>query len=613
MAPSGGRGIIDFKQIRRANPCAVSPRPAEAVVDISPLSRGMPSPRNRQYMIPPGKTPSATRPGRRYLVGIIAIGILLLAALGLLTIERTMRASALEEAQNSAENEAAILTAGLESELDKFSLVPLVLARDPQVQSLMAGDRAQQNGLNQRLEQLARQTGAAVIYLMNRDGLTLAASNWSLPDSFVGSVYGFRRYFIDAKASGVATEFALGTVSRRPGLYIARRVDGPAGPIGVVAVKVEFNSLEASWAKATSGVYVTDTDGVILVTSNPAWRFNTTKPIARGQRDVEQDIRRFGKAKLPLFDRRAIRTSTLTPALIETTHSVAPLDWKLHLLSDTSTSLAAAKANGRLLFLLLMVLAAIVAALSIFGIRRREARAEALVNERTGRLREQLQQANRLATLGQITAGVGHEIRQPVAAIRILAESGERLGERGAHAEAAVNFGRIAALTDRIGAITDELRRFSRRGQREPREVPLRQVIDGALLLLHDRVAQLNIDLVRPPEADLDFIVRGEHVALEQVLVNLLQNAFDATGQAGQVSIEIAQSGKSRLLSVTDNGSGLTADQRASLFQPFVTTKPEGLGLGLVISQDIMRGLGGDLMEDPLVAGTRFTMVIPSA
>ncbi len=557
-----------------------------------------------------GKTPSPPLPGRQYLAGIIAIGVLLIAALGLLATDRTMRASALNEAENAAQNEAAILTAGLESELDKFSLVPLVLAHDPQVQSLMAGDSAQQSSLNQRLQQIAKQSGAAVIYLMNRDGLTLAASNWNQSDSFVGSNYGFRRYYRDARRSGVATEFALGTVSRRPGLYIARRVDGPSGPVGVVAIKVEFNPLEANWAKATSGVYVTDADGIILVTSNPAWRFNTTWPIAPGQRDAEQDLRQFGRAELARFDPSVGSARTGTPALIESRQSVRPLDWNLHLLSDPSTSLAAAKANGRLLFLLLLVLAAVVAAMAFIVVRRREAKAEALVSEQTGRLRDQLQQANRLATLGQITAGVGHEIRQPVAAIRILAETGERLGERGAHDEAAANFSRITALTDRIGIITDELRRFSRRGNREPRQVPLRQVIDGAQLLLRDRVAQLEIDLVLPPQLALDLIVRGEHVALEQVLVNLLQNALDATGQGGRVAIDIAETDKFRRLSVTDNGPGLTAEQRTNLFQPFTTTKADGLGLGLVISQDIMRGLGGDLVEEPLAQGARFTMLI---
>jgi two-component system, NtrC family, C4-dicarboxylate transport sensor histidine kinase DctB len=556
---------------------------------------------------------STRPPGRGYLAGIIMIGALLVAALGLLAIDRTMRATALEEATQAAKNEAAILAAGLESELDKFSLVPLVLARDPQVQSLLAGDPAQRAGLNQRLEQIAKQTGTAVIYLMDRDGLTLAASNWNEPDSFVGSTYGFRRYFRDARTSGMATEFALGTVSRRPGLYVARRVDAASGPLGVVAIKVEFNPLEANWAKAKLGVYVTDPEGVVLVTSNPAWRFSTTKPIAPGERDAEQDLRQFGKAALPRFNPNVNTATALPPALIESVQPVKPLDWNLHLLSDPSTSLAAAEANGRLLFLLLLVLAIAIAALVAIGVRRREARAEALLSERTGRLRDQLQQANRLATLGQITAGVGHEIRQPVAAIRILAETGERLGERGAHDEATANFSRIAALTERIGSITDELRRFSRRGDREPRQVPLRQVIDGALLLLGDRVTQLAIDLALPPEPMQDLIVRGEHVALEQVLVNLLQNAFDATGKGGKVSIDINESGQFRKLSVSDNGAGLTTDQRASLFQPFATTKPDGLGLGLVISQDIMRGLGGDLLEEPVPVGTRFTMLIPGS
>ena len=148
-------------------------------------------------------SPASPVPGSRYLAAIVATGIVLIAALALLVIDRTMRASALEEAEQAARNEAAILAAAMESELEKFSLVPLVLARDPQVQSLLAGSRAEQDDLNQRLEQLARQTGAAAIYLMDRDGLTMAASNWNRPESFVGSNYGFRRYFRDAASDGV--------------------------------------------------------------------------------------------------------------------------------------------------------------------------------------------------------------------------------------------------------------------------------------------------------------------------------------------------------------------------------------------------------------------------
>ncbi len=536
---------------------------------------------------------------------------MLVAALGLLVLDRAMRTAALGEAERAAQNEAAILAAGLESELDKISLVPLVLARDPQVQSLLAGNRSELSGLNDRLEQLAGQTGAAAIYLMDRKGLTLAASNWQQPDSFIGSTYNFRSYFRDALQAGTASEFALGTVSRRPGLYITRCVDGSSGPAGVVAIKVEFDQLEASWAKATSGVYVTDPEGVILVTSKPDWRFATVRPAHPGERDAQQDLRRFGTAELRRFEPDTGDSGLLAAPLIDTGHPVAPFGWELHLLSDPTPSLAAATANARLLWLVLLVLLGVTAALAVLAHRRRQARITAELNERTLQLRDQLQQANRLATLGQITAGVGHEIRQPVAAIRILAETGERLVERGTIDEASANFSRIAALTDRIGTITDELRRFSRRSNRVPREVALRQVIDGALLLLRERIAQQGIDLVRPPEAALDAMVRGEHVALEQVLVNLLQNAFDAAGHQGRVTLEVVEANDFIRLSVSDNGSGLTQEQRASLFQPFATSKADGLGLGLVISQDIMRGLGGDLLADHADQGARFTMVIP--
>ena len=106
-------------------------------------------------------------------------------------------------------------------------------------------------------------------------------------------------------------------------------------------------------------------------------------------------------------------------------------------------------------------------------------------------------------------------------------------------------------------------------------------------------------------------MVRGEHVGLEQVLVNLLQNAIDATGQSGRVTIAVDALEREVRLSVTDDGPGISAEQRANLFQPFATTKAEGLGLGLVISQDIMRGLGGELVAEAVPTGARFTMVIP--
>lgn len=550
-------------------------------------------------------------------------GLALLAMLGLAlcvsawwAIGRAARVSATDAAADAARKEAEIMSAGLQSELDKFSLVPLVLAEDPQVRALLTGSGGQAPALSRRLEELARQTDAAAIYLMDARGLALAASNWRLPTSFVGSNYSFRRYFRDAMAEDSATQFALGTVSREPGLYIAQRVVAEGRPVGVVAVKVEFDRLEASWRAASEGVFVTDRDGVVLLASNPAWRFRATDMQRANARDHALDRQQFGIARLePLVIERARDGGGLVTArLLDAEQPIALDGWVLHLLVDPSQRVGAAVANGRLYLLLAVGLLGALAVLALYMRRRRELRAEALLAARTQTLREQLNQANRLATLGQISAGVGHEINQPVAAVRVFAENGERLIAGGKPEDARGNFARIVELTDRIGRITSELRRFSRRDAPEPREFPLATVVDGALLLLRDRLDRAEISLAIPDAQALSIRVRAEPVRLEQVLVNLLQNALDAVGDRGEIALTLATDAAFCLLTVRDDGPGFALGARERLFQPFATTKPGGLGLGLVISRDIMRDLGGDLaVEDDDASGAAFVMKIPRA
>jgi two-component system C4-dicarboxylate transport sensor histidine kinase DctB len=261
-----------------------------------------------------------------------------------------------------------------------------------------------------------------------------------------------------------------------------------------------------------------------------------------------------------------------------------------------------------------LVVIALAGAGAVVWRRQRQARAAAEVAAQTAMLREQLQQANRLATLGQITAGLGHEIRQPLAAMRVYAENGERLIAAARHAEAGENFARIASLAGRIGEITEEQLQFSRRSAEEPRLVTLAEVIDGSLLLLRDQIRQKGLTLALPdPETAAAAKVRARHVQLEQVLVNLLQNAVQAAGEGDEITLAIAATEGNVQLSVTDKGPGVPEELRDSLFQPFVTSKREGLGLGLAIARDIMRQLGGDLLHDDSAVGTRFTMVMPAA
>ncbi|MDP5103398.1 MAG: ATP-binding protein, partial [Erythrobacter sp.] len=276
--------------------------------------------------------------------------------------------------------------------------------------------------------------------------------------------------------------------------------------------------------------------------------------------------------------------------------------------------LSAAVANGRLLGVIGLALLGLLAAGGVVWQRRRLARAAAHVDKQTAVLREQLQQANRLATLGQITAGLGHEIRQPLSAMQVYAESGERLIRADRLAEAAGNFSKIAGLAARIGEITAEQLQFSRRTVGEPQPITLAEVINGSLLLLRDQIRQSGVSLSLPGPDTANAAVRAPQVQLEQVLVNLLQNALQAApaGLDGRIAITVvSDAGPVLRLSVTDNGPGVPPAMRDVLFQPFVTNKPEGIGLGLAIARDIMRQLGGDLVHTEMAQGSRFTMIMP--
>jgi two-component system C4-dicarboxylate transport sensor histidine kinase DctB len=548
---------------------------------------------------------------------LIGLAVLLATLLGIatLSIERFVRSRSIVAAQQAARDDARLISASLHSELEKFSLVPLVLARDPQVRSLLAGSGAEADPLDRRLEELASQTDAAAIYLMNSDGLTLAASNWRLDTSFVGSNYNFRPYFTGAFRNGSATQFALGTVSRKPGLYIAQRVMADGKPIGVVAVKVEFDEIEANWRAATEGVFVTDRDGIVLLASNPDWRFHSTIPGSEQGRDRTLDRNQFGTEALRPLEQvtGGVAGNPVAAPLLDTQQKIKLGGWTLHLLVNPTHRIDAAVANARFYLLLSLAIAGFLGAAALWVRRRREHRAQAAIDEKTQTLREQLNQANRLATLGQVSAGVGHEISQPLAAARVFAETGERLLADGRVDEAGANFRRIVELSDRIGRITTELRRFSRRDVTEPQTFPVGEAIDGALLLLRDRVQRLRATVQTPSDRDMGVLVRAEPVRLEQVLVNLLQNALDAAGESGTIDLSLEVGEKMCCLYVADDGPGLDPALRERLFQPFATTKPDGLGLGLVISRDIMRALGGDLTLEAADRKAAFLMRIPRA
>lgn len=583
------------------------------------------------------------------LAAVLVVALTLVVALGL---RAYAYGQALDELRRTVGRVARQQERLLSSELQRFRLLPIVLGEYPDLRSaLVAGPGRAADRMNEKLALLAERTGAPVIYVVNAQGRTIAASNAQQPDSFVGRDFAFRPYFRGAMANGTAEYFALGNVSRRPGLFLARRLGPVEAPVGVVVVKVEFGGLARAWATDVGQTLLVDGHGVVVVATDPRARFSTLRPLSPGERAEIRETRQFGSLPLPLSgyrlgkrgeDRDRVGDKVLSAAV------PAPLPgWRLIHVAPVGTALREADAWVRAATVLVGVALALLAAGWLWRQTRAErqlaaraaleeevTRRTAELREANGRLtveigeriradqrfraaREELAQANRLGSLGSITAGVAHEINQPVAAIRTLADNARIFLERTAPERAGQNLASIVELTERIGSIVQEMRRFARRGTHGIGPVAIAEIIEGTMLLIGDRFRSAGVTLDRPMAGEALPMVMAGRVRLEQVLVNLLQNALDAV--AGQVVPRVAlyvedDGGDTVAIVVADNGSGLDPALAPVIFTPFVTGKPDGLGLGLGIARDIMTEFGGMLETVPSrLGGAAFRVTLRRA
>jgi two-component system C4-dicarboxylate transport sensor histidine kinase DctB len=235
------------------------------------------------------------------------------------------------------------------------------------------------------------------------------------------------------------------------------------------------------------------------------------------------------------------------------------------------------------------------------------------------RTRDDLVQAAKLAGLGQMAAGLSHELNQPLAAIRAHAHNGGLLLARGRTEEARASFERIGAMTERTAELVRHLRRFARRPDAQIGTTGLLAAVQAALALLELRFREEGVRLLLDlPAAEVT--VRGEAIRLEQVVVNLLANACDALRGSARREVAVtvrppeAATGMAALR-VADTGCGIPAEAQGAMFDPFFTTKPagEGLGLGLSISYNIVRDFGGSLrMVGTGADGTVFEALLPA-
>ena len=267
--------------------------------------------------------------------------------------------------------------------------------------------------------------------------------------------------------------------------------------------------------------------------------------------------------------------------------------------------------RNRELLYISMALVMLIGLVSIWFLYMNQNRHLARIEE----MRKQLEQSERLSALGQLAAGVAHEIRNPLNAISLASQRLQREfhPEKGKEQEFQQLAGVIRDEIRRLNEIIEDFLSFSRSRRLEFRDYSVRDVLLKLVSLIEEEaktkgisIQLQSIDSVSPVPMDVD--------KLRQAFLNIVKNAMESIPGEGTISISVEPSGSDWVsIKITDTGSGLTPEEIERIFSPEYTTKEKGLGLGLPIAHEIVRGHGGRiLVQSKPGSGTTFDVRLPA-
>ncbi len=543
-----------------------------------------------------------------------------------------------KNAQSRAQSRLNLYHATLTNALERYRHLPFVLAQDSFVKAALYDIGI--GVLNERLAEFTNRTDLAAIYLMNLDGTTVATSNFASPDSFLGNNYGFRPYFQAALNGQAGQFFAIGVTTQKPGYFLSQPVyDATGDIIGVIAIKVDLSKLSDIWAASGDRLFVSNADGVIVLASNPAWRYQTLTPLDADRLAQIKKARQFEGQSLQVL---AWKNTTLDLAQLDgkpyfyLSHPLQNPDWTLGFLAPRSPVLfGAVLAVGAAATLVIFILAAsqffrarrVRSALNTSQVERRklarintklarEIQERRAAEARADKANKRLAQASKLAALGQLSASVTHELGQPISAMKNYLVAAEL--QNGLQKSKLIN--RMNGLVKRMESITQELRFFAKPGPRNFGIVSLGTILKGAIRLMAADFEKHNVRLEQAV-SDTDVQIEGNRLRLEQVVVNLLKNAMAAiinapSSSAGEIKLDLTCDDTHVQLFITDTGDGLQGRSFETLQEPFHTTRAsgQGMGLGLAISAEIVKEHNGTLTardRDGPVKGAVFVLTLP--
>ena len=558
------------------------------------------------------------------------VGLFLAAVAGLgWIVWTTSYAEALRQVESQGRSDLRLAADRLVTGLQRYRSLAVSLADHPALTALHAGgDRdAAKAVLLRNLDQ----TGALNAFYADREGRVLASAQGEVPVDLAA-----RPWFLRAVNGALGADRGISAGAARRAYFHGVPAFGPDGKVrGVLVLVADIEALEREWSGSRPSVFFTDALNQVFVTNRSEllfWQRTDTAMIGPGGDVVGVDTRMVGDHEVwhqrlsPYVPRAAL-------------HLVQPLP-VIGLTGEALVDVGPARRLAWLQTAVVAVLCLFFGSLLFLATERRRAlsianaRLEGRVKDRTRDLEQantalrrevlereeaeaalrqaqaELVEAGKLSALGQMSAGISHELNQPLMAIRQFAENGAAFLDKGKPEKARANLDRIAGLAARAARIIKNLRAFARNESEPMGKVDVVAVLNSAVEMTEARLKSDGVTLHWSPASwPAPIWVMGGEVRLGQVFVNLINNAADAmSGQQVKV-IEIKLVPGDRLeVRVQDSGPGIADPDK--VFEPFYSTKQvgDGMGLGLSISYGLVQSFGGRIRGTNTETGALFSV-----
>lgn len=541
---------------------------------------------------------------------------------------------ALDQLKRRGEADLALASDRLTAQLQRYQELAVLLASHPDLTGL-TGPSPDVGKAHDLMLDAADKTAALDLIYASVDGTVLASAQGSSADY---AKIGGEPYFERALHGALGSFHGVNTRYGRRAFYFASPTFGENGQVsGVLVVVADVENVEWNWRGDRPAVFFVDDTDVVFISNRSElllWERFGAEGGLRPPVGIASPFRSYMRAGHVLW---RLDWGPYIPK--RGLHLVKPLP-VFNLTGEAIVDVGPALQIAGLQATLVAVLGLGFAAFLFQTLQRRRVlheantKLEARVFERTSALsdinrqlrreigereeaeaalkkaQDDLVQAGKLSALGQMSAGISHELNQPLMAIQQFAENGSLYLARGKADVAKDNLSRISELSKRMARIIRNLRAFARNESEPMGRVDICSVIAASLELAETRLlrdgVQVHFDRPNHP-----VLVRGGDVRLGQVLLNLISNAADAMVESDPKILKISlQEGPRVFVTVSDTGPGIA--EPAKIFDPFFSTKQvgasEGMGLGLSISYGLVQSFGGNIRGENTDQGAVFSV-----